>query len=155
MYFLKTIPTTSIDSYISGWELLNSSNREFIFEDWHTLDYWYSKVQNKTLKTYKKNHIFKDFGVKEREFIAPTKGIFYSANKVRALADLIFEALEGSNPNLYLNRLAGDIDNFLDDFEKKELITLLEPLLINEELLNFIKKEMPKQYYECILKGVI
>ena len=92
---------------------------------------------------------------KESEFIAPTKGIFYSANKVRALADLIFEALEGSNPNLYLNRLAGDIDNFLDDFEKKELITLLEPLLINEELLNFIKKEMPKQYYECILKGVI
>lgn len=152
MYFLKNIPTTSSDNYISGWELLNSSNKEFIFEDWHTLDYWYSKIQNKTLKTYKNNPIFKDFGVKEREFIAPTKGLFFAANKVRALADLIFEALGESNPSLYLNRLSGDIDNFLEEFEKKELLTLLEPLLINKELLNFVKKEMPKQYYECILK---
>ena len=135
--------------------MLNSSNKEFIFEDWHTLDYWYSKNQNKILKTYKNNPIFKGFWIKEREFIAPTKGLFFSANKVRALADLIFEALGESNPSLYLNRLAGDIDNFLEEFEKKELLTLLEPLLINKELLNFVKKEMPKQYYEYILKGGI
>lgn len=155
MYFLKNIPTTSSDNYISGWELLNSSNKEFIFEDWHTLDYWYSKDENKPLKTYKMNPIFKDVGIKEREFIAPTKGIFYAADKVRALADLIFEALEESKPIVYLNRLTGDIDNFLDDFEKKELLTLLKPLFTNEELSNFIKKEMPKQYYECILNGGI
>lgn len=55
--YLKKIPKTSLKSYISGWEALNTPNNHSS-ADWYPINFWYSKNKDETIKLYNCTHEF-------------------------------------------------------------------------------------------------
>lgn len=157
--YLKQIPNTSLNSYISGLEALNLKTDLYDSIDWHRLGVLYSHKQNDLITTFKSNTILGDAGIIKQYIILANKQSFV-AKPTRAIVDLIFSIINSSDityKKRRLNMLRGDIYNlFPDDLERKNIASLLIKIIKatnSKELQDFFKEEMPKEFFNYTYKG--
>ena len=138
MIYLKKIPETSKELYISGYEALNTPDSSGVPADWHPRLYWYSEVEGEYIKLYS-NPILGDEGIEERSLIYAKEKVFI-ATHVRAMADLVFHTEN-------LDILTGFVNDYaFDEKQKEEVFNMLMLINKHKNIDNFIKYEMPKQY---------
>ena len=157
--YLKQIPNTSLNSYISGLEALNLKTDLYDSIDWHRLGVLYSHKQNDLITTFKSNNILGDAGIIKQYIILANKQSFV-AKPTRPIVELIFTIINSSDityKKRRLNMLRGDIYNlFPDDLERKNIASLLIKIIKatnSKELQDFFKEEMPKEFFNYTYKG--
>ena len=140
MKYLKKIPETSLEKYISGYEALNTPDSSGVPADWHPRLYWYSKKEGEVLKLYN-NTKLGNRGIEERYIPYINKKVFI-ANHPRAIADLVMLTNN-------LDTLTGCVDDFaFDEEQKRELLMLLLEVGKYKDIEWFIKYELTKLYFE-------
>lgn len=157
--YLKKIPNTSPDNYISGLEALNLKTNLHDSIDWHRLGILYSHNQDDILTTFKANKILGNSGIIEQHILLANKQSFI-AKPSRAIVDLILSIFNSSD-TVYkkrrLNMLRGDIYNlFPNDLDRKNIASLLIKAINatnSKELNEFFKREMPKEFFKYTYKG--
>lgn len=87
--YIKSIPETSFQSYISGWEALNVKDIHGFPADWHWKQYWVSCSANDTIPLYE-NPILGALGIEHREICFSKGEKVYIADFPRAFADLVY-----------------------------------------------------------------
>lgn len=138
----KKIPKTSIRKYISGWEALNTPDKNGMTADWHPDQIWLSTPCAPGIELYRSNHILGTSGIEKRKILYSQGESVYIANFPRAIADILF-----NDDSIYHSQLNGCVDDFLTDEEAEELYRYA--LLINKEknIEWFLKYELTKFYF--------
>ncbi|EKU77405.1 hypothetical protein [Veillonella seminalis] len=159
-YYLKTIPETDKNNYISGWYSLNASTNKEKAVDWHSLGHWYSKKENEILETTKYNPILKYKGIYYGELTFPIIKKVYIASHVRAILDIIYKTITTEKTQEQFNQLnflKGDIYNFFpEEKDRQNIFSLLIEMQTKTnsiQLKNFIRNELPKEYYNYVYEG--
>ena len=157
--YLKQIPNTSINNYISGLEALNLKTNLYNPIDWHRLGVLYSHKQNDFIPTFKFNSILGNAGIIKQHIILANKQSFI-AKPIRAIVDFIYSIINSSdiiNKKRKLHMLRGDIYNlFPNDLDRKNIASLLIKIINatnSKELETFFKEEMPKEFFNYTYKG--
>lgn len=140
MKYLKVLPQTYLNNYISGYYALNTPDTDGIPADWHPNMYWYSYDENDIVPLYNTNDIFGTQGIEYRK-VNYFSCIFYDkvyiASHVRAIADLVVTL---SN----IDVLRGCVNDWLRT-EKQEW-ELYNMLLKADNIEWFLKEEFTKFY---------
>jgi len=139
--FMKELPVTSMDLYISGYYALNLPDADGIPADWHPETYWCSNKQGVKVQLYRS----KDFpwGIQDIEqrridyYSCAKYDKVYMATHVRAIADLVVTAP-------YLEVLRGCTRDWLRTNEQVEqLYNMLKDV---PGISWFLKDEFTKLY---------
>lgn len=139
--YLKVIPKTSIDNYISKYYALNTRINSNLPADWHS-DCWYSNKRNENIELTH-NYFLKSRGIIYTS-IPFSKDKVYIATYPRAIVDIIYTYLEkGLNINKFCRNIA---DEFLTDEEKEEMFYMLLEFNKHINILEYIKNQFPKEY---------
>jgi len=156
MRYLKKLPVTSINNYISGFYALNVPDEDGIPADWHPQLYWYSLNKDDTVLLYNTNNIFGTEGVQNKVvnyFSCSAYDKVYIATHVRAIADLA-----ATLPDISV--LRGCTNDWLRTEEQEwELYKMLLKLNdIDSNIEWFLKEEFTKFHlggkkHETISKG--
>ncbi len=141
--YLKNIPKTSLENYISGYEALNTPDKNRNVADWHPQLYWFSSKENEKLKLYTQNEILKDLGIEKRTITYPIKKEVYIANFPRAIVDLILTLNNYRVKGLYNAK-----EDFLNKEETEVLYKYLYKLKDIERIGQYLKYEFAKRYME-------
>ena len=155
---LKKIPNTSYQNYISGLEALNIKTDLHDPVDWHRLGVLYSNIPNDIIQTFNENTILGNKGIIKQKILLTNEDAFV-ATPTRALVDLIFRIISSndSNKDRNLQLLSGDIYNYFPSTKDRNNIASLLIQLINKnndnQLIDFFKQEMPKEFYKYKYEG--
>lgn len=157
--YLKKVPPTDINNYISGFEALNIVSSSGKMRDWHPLAYLSADNNNEYLDLYKGNSILGDYGIEHRDIpFLKAKGV-YIANHFRAYIDYILKvnSLAKDKKLPALKEILWTVRDFFDnDEEYRELYRLLKivkPILDTEIYKEIIMTDFAKLYLEELKKG--
>lgn len=141
MIFPKKTPPTSINCYVSGFEALNTPDAEGMIADWHPKLYWYSDIENETIKLFS-NNILGSNGIEKRKILYSDKEV-YIANYPRAITDLVF-----TMDDLRISSLSGFINDFaFDTNQEAEVFSYLLKINKQKNITWFIKRELTRLYF--------
>lgn len=139
--YLKLIPKTSINRYISKYYAINTPINDELPADWHPYC-WYSEKQNEYIELMD-NYFLKDVGIIYGT-IPFTKEKVYIATYPRAVVDILYMYLQNG---LDINKFGRNIANeFLTESEKQEMFSMLIEFNKHIDILDYIKSEFPKEY---------
>lgn len=133
---IKSIPMTSVLTYISGMHSLNLDLEDGTGYDWHFMNYWLDgKIPIKLYGNQHEintNHIYGYYGVADRSKLLEKLGVrrnhIFVADHHRAVIDLVYESLTKYNMIGYAKGCVEDY--FFEEFHKLELFKQLT-IMIN------------------------
>ena len=152
MEYLKKLPLTSIDQYISGYYALNIPDKDGIPADWHPRLYWFSVNKNETVPLYNTNSIFGTQGIHYRKvdcFSCAGYDKVYIADHVRAIADLV-----ATLPDISV--LRGCVNDWLrTEEQERQLYNMLLKIDKIGKTGWFLREEFTKFYIGGKLHGTV
>lgn len=139
--FMKDLPMTSVDLYISGYYALNIPDVDGIPADWHPEIYWYSNMQGVKVDLYCSKDLpwgMQDIEYRQVDYYSCAKyDKVYIATHVRAIADLVITVP-------YLEVLRGCTRDWLRTSKQAE--QLYDMLKDVQGISWFLKEEFTKLY---------
>lgn len=150
--FLKKVPKTDKNNYISGFESLNIVSKTGVMRDWHPQSYLTISNDDEYIELYHGNDILGDYGIECRDIPYLNAKNVYIANHFRAYIDYILKvnALTEKEREVALKEILYATKDFFDnDDECKELYRLLKlvkPILDEKIFKTLIYKDFAKYY---------
>lgn len=147
--YLKKIPKTSINKYVSKYYALNTPIGDKLPADWHPYC-WFTDEYGEEIELMD-NWSLGESGILYKK-IPFSKTPVYIASYPRAVVDILFMYhTNGLDICKFGKNLANE---FLTSDEKKEMFVLLIKMNKNIDISEYIKNEFPKGYYEMRYKNV-